>query len=155
MVLYTNTGYKESPTVKVNYQKAKFSLKLVVLLLGILGLAMPVFSKLSGSLTEEAITERIKPIGAVKISGVEAVKASKKSLTPETIYTKYCSTCHQSGVLNAPKVGDKNDWNKRLEKGFDKLLLNALHGYNNMPAMGTCYKCTEDDIKASIEYMLK
>lgn len=141
--------------MKVKYQKAKIIVKFAFVLLGILGFAMPVFSKLSGSLTEEAVAERLKPVGNVKVSGVEAVKAVKKGLTPKTIYTKYCATCHESGILNAPKIGNKADWDKRMAKGFDTVLKHAIEGYNNMPAMGTCYKCTEDDIKASIEYMLK
>lgn len=70
-------------------------------------------------------------------------------------YERYCVACHGSGLVGAPKFHDDKDWGPRLsEKTIQDLVASAIKGLNAMPTKGTCYECTEDDIKAAIEYML-
>lgn len=68
-------------------------------------------------------------------------------------YQKSCKMCHETGLLNAPKVGDKAAWAPRVAQGKDVLLKHAKEGFNNMPAKGTCADCTDDDLKKLIEKM--
>lgn len=114
----------------------------------------------AGSFAQEdnsALIERIKPVGQVQIAGAasaEAVAAGPR--TGKDIYTTACTACHAGGVLGAPKTQVAADWQPRLdEKGFDQVWKNAVDGINAMPAMGTCGDCTEDDIKAAVEYMIE
>ncbi|MCA0403287.1 MAG: c-type cytochrome [Proteobacteria bacterium] len=73
----------------------------------------------------------------------------------QAIYEKYCSVCHQDGVAGAPRFQNNKDWDERLgQKKFDELFASALKGINAMPAKGTCYECSDEDIKAALEYML-
>ena len=59
-------------------------------------------------------------------------------------------------MLGAPKLQDAADWQPRLdEKGFDTVWQNDINGINAMPPMGTCGDCSNDDIKAAIEYMIE
>jgi cytochrome c5 len=48
-----------------------------------------------------------------------------------------------------------SEWESRLEKGLDAVVANAINGVNAMPAKGLCFDCTEDDIRALVEYMLE
>lgn len=74
----------------------------------------------------------------------------------ETQYMASCFACHSTGAAGAPKVGPGNAdaWTARLEKGKDQVIANAIAGLNNMPPKGLCFTCTDDDIKALIDYMI-
>ena len=57
-------------------------------------------------------------------------------------------------MLGAPKIGS-GEWAARLDaKGLDTLVSNAINGIGAMPARGTCSDCSDEEIKASIEYMI-
>ncbi|RDE18036.1 cytochrome c5 family protein [Motiliproteus coralliicola] len=75
----------------------------------------------------------------------------------EAVYNKACVTCHAAGVANAPKTKDAAAWAPRMEAagGIDGLLAIAKSGKGAMPPMGLCATCTDDELKAAIEYMLK
>ena len=68
-------------------------------------------------------------------------------------YSKSCAVCHTSGVANAPKTGNADDWAPRLAKGMDVLVKSAENGLNAMPPKALCMDCSADDYKALIEYM--
>jgi cytochrome c5 len=70
------------------------------------------------------------------------------------IYDTKCTTCHAAGVAGAPKFGDKAAWAPRAALGMDALLKTAITGKGAMPPKGTCMDCSDDDLKAAIEYML-
>lgn len=68
-------------------------------------------------------------------------------------YQKSCKMCHEPGLLNAPKIGDKAAWAPRLAQGKDVLLKHAKEGFNQMPPKGTCVDCTDEDLKKLIDKM--
>lgn len=74
----------------------------------------------------------------------------------QATYMASCFACHSSGAAGAPKVGPGNAeaWATRMEKGMDTVLANAIKGVNAMPPKGLCFNCTDDDLKAIIEYMV-
>lgn len=72
----------------------------------------------------------------------------------ERAYMHSCWACHNSGAAGAPKVGDAAAWSARMEKGIDAVVTNAVNGLNAMPAKGMCFTCTNDDIKALVQYMV-
>jgi cytochrome c5 len=107
-------------------------------------------------MSDDAIKARIQPVGNVHIAGVKAPgNANAGPRSGADIYAKSCVACHTSGVLGAPKLQDAADWAPRLEKGFDAIWQSAIKGINAMPPMGTCSSCSDDDIKAAIEYMIE
>jgi cytochrome c5 len=80
---------------------------------------------------------------------------SEEAMTGQATYEQFCITCHQDGLVGAPKFGYKKDWDKHLAgKTIDDLVTSAMHGLNAMPAQGTCSECSAEDIKAAIIYML-
>lgn len=112
------------------------------------------------SFAQESTSElenRIKPIGKVNIAGAAPAGAAVAGpRSGEDIYKTACTACHAVGVLGAPKTQVAADWQPRLDaKGYDQVWKNAINGINAMPPMGTCGDCTEDDIKAAIDYMIE
>jgi cytochrome c5 len=116
-------------------------------------------AKLSGSLSADAITERLKPMGEVNIIGAPAPGSQPAAASagvggPKDIYENNCKMCHQTGVAGAPKFGDNKDWAPRISQGLDALVQAAWTGIRAMPPKGNCLKCTQEDIKATVEYMI-
>ncbi len=74
----------------------------------------------------------------------------------ETTYMASCFACHSTGAAGSPKVGPGNAdvWAPRLEKGMDAVVANAITGLNTMPPKGLCFTCTDDDLRAVVQYML-
>lgn len=103
----------------------------------------------------DKIAERIKPVGEVCV-GAECGGAAVAAAEPrsgEEVYNGACTACHGSGLLGAPKTGDKAAWDDRLAKGMDAALQNAINGINAMPPKGTCANCSDDELMAAIKYM--
>lgn len=107
------------------------------------------------------IDTRTQPAARVCVEGencaeaqpeVAAIAAEAKS--PEEIYNASCTACHATGVAGAPKVGDAAAWAPRIAQGDETLYTHAIKGLNAMPPMGTCATCSEDDIKAVVDYMV-
>lgn len=75
--------------------------------------------------------------------------------TPKDVIAKHCNACHGTGLLGAPKIGDKAAWKARAEKegGLDGVLAKAITGVNAMPPKGTCADCSDDDLKGAIKEM--
>ena len=59
------------------------------------------------------------------------------------------------GAAGAPKLGDKAAWEPRLAKGMDALYQSGIVGMPPaMPAKGLCMDCTDDEIRAIVDYMV-
>ena len=110
--------------------------------------------------TDEAIAERLKPVGEVCVMGEEckgvgevAAVAGGAARTADDIVAKHCGACHTPGILGAPKVGDTAAWQARASNGLDGLLANAISGINAMPPKGTCNDCSDDELREAIQKM--
>ncbi|MBW6510077.1 MAG: c-type cytochrome [Desulfuromonadales bacterium] len=63
-------------------------------------------------------------------------------------YNSNCASCHQRGVMGAPKPGDS-----RFLADIDMLVENAIKGIGNMPARGHAAFLSDDEIRAVVEFM--
>lgn len=133
----------------------------MIKLVGLLafGLAFSAYG-ISEKMTAE-ISERIQPAGKVCLEGddscgsaVAAASASSGPMAPEDIYNKNCTACHSTGAAGAPKLGDVAAWSGRIDQGMETLYTHAIKGLNAMPAMGLCMSCSEDEIKATVDYIV-
>ncbi|PTD99683.1 c-type cytochrome [Pandoraea apista] len=70
------------------------------------------------------------------------------------LYDTVCMACHASGVMNAPKFGDKAAWAPRIATGIDTLHNAAIKGLNAMPPKGGAANASDDDVKAAVDYMV-
>lgn len=109
--------------------------------------------------TDEAIAERLKPVGEVCIMGEECkgvgavAVAAGGARSTDDIIAKHCNACHGAGVLGAPKIGDTAAWKSRASNGLDGLLAHAISGLNAMPPKGTCADCSDDELRDAIQKM--
>ncbi len=125
-------------------------------------------------MNRSAVIERLKSIEVVAVKGEEKEVASadaEKQSTPaaeapavdagaidaNAIVTATCFACHSIGLLESPKIGDKDAWNKRLEAngGMDGLVKSAIIGKGAMPARGGNAGLSDAEVKAAIEFMMK
>jgi cytochrome c5 len=79
-------------------------------------------------------------------------KASRGSPGKPT-YEVYCAACHATGAGGAPKYGDPISWDPLIKKGITTLYTTAITGIGGMPAKGTCFSCTDEEIKEAVDYM--
>ena len=66
-----------------------------------------------------------------------------------------CASCHDTGLLTAPKLGDKQAWAEHVHYGLDHMVQKVITGVGNMPAKGGNAKLTDHEIKAAVEYIIK
>ncbi|MEK6243208.1 MAG: c-type cytochrome [Pseudomonadota bacterium] len=99
-------------------------------------------------LTAEAVTARIQPVGKVEF-GAAGAGAAKSG---EAIVKEVCFACHQAGVANAPKLGDKAGWAPRLKLGLEGLLQSVIKGKGAMaPRAGTSH--TDQELASAVVFM--
>ena len=112
---------------------------------------------------EDQIAERIKPVGSVCVQGEDCGDVAVASAAPagggepraaEDIYNTACAACHTSGAGGAPVNGDVAAWTDRIAKGNDTLYDHVINGFNAMPAKGLCMDCSDDELKATVDYMV-
>lgn len=124
--------------------------KVLLLILASLGMS----SAIAVSDDNQAIIDRIKPYGSVHVAGASA-QAAGAARSGEEVYNGTCIGCHSSGMLSAPKTFSKADWQPRFDaRGYDTVWANAINGYNAMPPKGACGDCSDDEIKAAIDFMI-
>jgi len=102
------------------------------------------------ALTDEFIAARIKPVGQVEVTDPNAPKVEK---TGKDVVDAVCSACHATGALNAPKIGDKAAWGKRIGEGLNNLTQNAIKGVRQMPARGGSPDLSDTEVARAIVYM--
>ena len=51
-------------------------------------------------------------------------------------------------------LGDAAAWEPRVAQGMDVLMANTINGINVMPPKGTCMACSDDELRAAVEYMI-
>ena len=71
----------------------------------------------------------------------------------EALYNKQCMACHATGLLNAPKYGDKDAWAPRIAKGKETLYTHAANGFNQMNAQVNA-EVNEEQVHAAVDYMV-
>lgn len=65
-----------------------------------------------------------------------------------------CSSCHGSGIFDAPTLKDKADWKHRLAKGVDGLYAPLTNGKCNVFVKDLRKDLTDESIRAAIDYMV-
>lgn len=68
-------------------------------------------------------------------------------------YEATCKMCHAQGLLDAPKLNDKANWETRIKQGKETLYTHSIKGFNKMPAQAVG-DVSEAEVKAAVDYML-
>ncbi len=108
------------------------------------------------SMVQEAIENRIAPIGQVNTGGVApaATAAAAGPVDGKAVYDQACFACHGTGAAGAPKLGDSGAWSARIAQGMDTLNDHALKGFKAMPPRGGRADLDDDSVKAAVKYMV-
>ncbi|WP_069384991.1 c-type cytochrome [Halomonas caseinilytica] len=142
------------------------SSKLIVGCLATLGLTGLTFAQEDAS--HEAIAKRLAPVGELCLEGQDCGTSASSTGGGDTgsggsrggdidgaaIYDAVCMACHDTGVANAPKIGDTEAWSQRLEKGTDTLYTHVIEGFNAMPPKGGDPSLSDAEVKAAVDYLL-
>ncbi|HET7656026.1 MAG TPA: c-type cytochrome [Luteimonas sp.] len=125
-------------------------------------------------LAQQREQARIAPEGAVyagatgaaaQAAAAQAAKAAASAqvayggtMDGSVIYNNLCTGCHTSGAGNAPTL-DPAHWTARIAQGKDTLYKHAIEGYTGpdggvMPAKGGNPALTDDQVKATVDWML-
>ena len=73
----------------------------------------------------------------------------------KAVYQRYCYACHQAGIADAPKLGDKDAWSMRLRKTRAELVDNVKRGMPpGMPPRAGCGMCTDEELTDAVDFMV-
>ncbi len=104
------------------------------------------------------ISAALCALAVVAISSVDA-SAAYDATAGKAIYDSSCSACHKTGLVNAPKVGDKAAWGPRIAQGVDVLVEHADKGFQGkkgtMPAKGGKASFSTQDIGNAVTYIVE
>lgn len=136
--------------LKVSYMNFKNLILLLVL-------AVTSLSALALNDREQKIADRLAPVGTSCMAG-ESCSAGGVPVAgpkdPEQVYNTFCMACHMTGAGEAPILGNVEQWASRIAKGSDILYENAINGIGGMPARGVCMDCSDEDVIATVDYIL-
>ena len=92
---------------------------------------------------------------AAAAAAAPAATASAGDLAKgEQVFNANCASCHATGVMGAPKLGDKAAWEPRIAKGKDALYTSGLNGLKLMPPRGGNASLKDEEVKAVIDFMV-
>ncbi|CAG0951655.1 Cytochrome c-555 [Methylophilaceae bacterium] len=95
-----------------------------------------------------AAEEKSSPAAAVATEPVASIgKAGEQT------FQAVCAMCHNSGLMGAPKVGDKAGWAPRIAQGKDTLIQHGIKGIRMMPAKGGNPGLSDDEVAQAVIYM--
>jgi len=72
----------------------------------------------------------------------------------ESTYKSSCFACHDSGVANSPKFGDKAVWAPRIASGITALHTAAIKGKGAMPGKGGNPSLSDQAVMEAVNYMV-
>ncbi len=75
--------------------------------------------------------------------------------TGETVYRSTCMACHDTGLLQAPKLGDVKAWKPLIEEGQDALSAHAFVGVRAMPAQGGDSSLSLEEFSRAVAWMAR
>lgn len=98
---------------------------------------------------------KVAPVAVVEKSAEPAVEAAPvaKGKSGQEVYKAVCAMCHGTGLMNAPKFGDKEQWAPRIAQGHDTLVSHAVKGIRMMPAKGGNTSLSDDEVAGAVKYM--
>ncbi len=104
--------------------------------------------------SQDDVLARIKPVGELTLAKAATAGGS---MSGEAVFQSTCKTCHEPGLVGAPKVGDAASWGPSIKKGYDVLLQHALNGFQEpgkvMPPRGGNTNLSDIEVARAVVYM--
>ena len=119
---------------------------------------------LSGQVDRSIVQKNIQPVSTINTdpNAVSVAPQSNQapfdgSLDGQVIYDNVCMACHTTGAGGSPKLVHA-EWDARVAQGNETLYKHAIEGYTGnsglMPAKGGRTDLTDEQVKASVDYMI-
>lgn len=70
-------------------------------------------------------------------------------------YREVCAACHDSGVADAPRFANREDWKELIEEGQDVLTAHAWVGVRAMPPQGGSPDLSLEEFARAVAYMAR
>jgi cytochrome c5 len=103
---------------------------------------------------EEVFEEATAAVVAQDSSAEESAAApTAASKGGEQTYKATCAMCHDTGLMGAPKPGDKDAWAPRIAQGKDTLIKHAIEGIRMMPARGGNPSLSDEEVAQTVVFM--
>jgi cytochrome c5 len=111
--------------------------------------------------------ERIAPVAAVRTgkegqaaqaeaaAAAEPTTDSEAAVDGEQVYQTVCMACHAAGVAGAPIPGSEALAQRHADKGTEGLVASVINGLNVMPPRAGRPDLTDEQIRASVDFMLQ
>lgn len=96
------------------------------------------------------VEENIAPVAVVEVAEAAGTKVS---LSGEEVVKNGCAMCHAAGLMNAPKIGDKAQWEPRIAQGYETIVKHAIEGIRTMPARGGNATLTDIEVARAVVNM--
>ncbi|MYZ45628.1 c-type cytochrome [Schauerella aestuarii] len=94
-------------------------------------------------------------LGVIAADAVHAGEPMTKPVRPgDEVYAAKCTSCHDLGMSGAPTLKNKAAWTARIAQDRELIYRHAIKGYGSMPTRGTCSTCSDEEIKAAVDYMI-
>ena len=90
----------------------------------------------------------------IVVSMAAAADAAKAARSGKQVYESVCIACHGTGAAGAPKFGDKVWVELEKKEGVNELVKDAIKGEKAMPPKGGCTECSNEEIRAAVQYMI-
>ena len=71
------------------------------------------------------------------------------------VYKIICASCHSAGLPGVPQLDNPDEWRERVAGGRERLYRNTIDGMGAMPPRGLCENCSDEELRATVDWMLK
>ncbi len=92
---------------------------------------------------------------ALGLGALPALAGEEASVSPgESIYRANCASCHDTGEVGAPRIGDRKAWKARIAEGRRMQVRMAIRGIRKMPPRGGNPDLSDREVEAAVVYLL-
>jgi cytochrome c len=109
-------------------------------------------TQISRIITDATIVE--PEFGKERYFYEEIKEKNKVNEVGKSDYEASCAGCHEFGIADAPKFGDKEAWANIIKKDFKTVLNNAINGTGAMPPKGGAMDLSDDSVSNIVKYMM-
>ncbi|HSG24256.1 MAG TPA: c-type cytochrome [Azonexus sp.] len=107
----------------------------------------------SSSASADQADLRIQPVAKFELAKAAPAAASGPK-DGVTVFNTVCGACHNTGVANSPKAGDKAAWAPRIALGKEALYKSAIGGKGAMPPKGGAADLSDAEIKGAVDHLI-
>ena len=102
------------------------------------------------ALKPESVSARLQPVAKIEFGAAAAPAVARGG---EDIVKSTCAACHQAGVANAPKLGDRAAWAPFVKTGLNTMVATAIKGKGAMPPRGGDASLTDVEVTRAVVFM--